>query len=59
MIDMSWLDVLTAHIEKAKDGDSITVRSEAAKELAERARLRMCPEKKIIFEVKENDQWNQ
>lgn len=48
---MNWLKKLAISIEKAKDEDVIIVHSEAAKELAERARLRMCPEKKIIFEV--------
>jgi hypothetical protein len=49
---MSWLDKLATDIEKAKTGDVIVVKSEAAKELAERARLRMCPEKKIVFRAR-------
>jgi hypothetical protein len=56
---MNWLMKLAEEIKKSKDGDMITVRSEAAKEFAERAWMRMCPGKKIVFKIKENDLWNQ
>lgn len=49
---MNWLKKLATDIEKAKNGDVVIVQNVAAKELAERARLRMCPEKKIVFEVR-------
>ncbi len=52
---MSWLVKLAEEIKGAKVGDVIIVRSTKAKELAERARLRMCPEKKIAFVIKGNE----
>ena len=38
-------------IRKAQAGDVIVMRSEAMKDLAERAKAMMCPEKHIVFKV--------
>ena len=53
---MSWATILAEEIKKVETGGRIIVRSKTAKKLAERARVRMCPEKNIVFEVKK---WNQ
>jgi hypothetical protein len=45
--------VLADAIEQSQDGDMIQVRNQAQKELAERAKRRMCPDKQIVFEIKE------
>lgn len=51
----NWTSQLVAAIEKAVDGDVIIVLSDAMKELGQRAARRMCPDKKIIFKVKEKN----
>ena len=47
----NWTQALVDKIELAKKGDVIEVHSHAMKELAEKARLRMCPQKNITFKV--------
>ena len=51
--DKNWTMALADFIEQAQDGDVIVIASEAARELAQRAKNRMWPEKKIKFEVNE------
>lgn len=47
----NWTRALADLTEKSNDGDVIIVHSEEQKELAERAKSRMCPEKKVEFRV--------
>ena len=49
----NWTMVLADFIEQTQDGDVIVIASEAAKELAEKAKNRMCPEKKISFKIRD------
>lgn len=46
-----WHISLSEYIRLAKDGDTIIMHSDAQKELAIRAKERMCPEKAIEFVV--------
>jgi len=55
----NWTNQLATLIEQAKDGDIIIVRSEAQKELGEKAKGRMCPDKKIEFRVETIDSYVQ
>ena len=47
----NWPTALVDTIESAQDGDVIVVHTAAMQELAEGARQRMCPHKKLVFEV--------
>ena len=47
----NWTDELAKAIQKAKSGDTIKCQSNAMKELGLRAQARMCPEKKLYFEI--------
>ena len=47
----NWTMHLADAIEESVDGDIIVVASEDAKELGQRAQRRMCPGKKITFQV--------
>lgn len=49
----SWTLMLWVAIAAAQDGDVIEVHNDAMQELAERARLRMCPDKNLTFEIEE------
>jgi hypothetical protein len=49
--DMDSKEWLAEAIRDSVDDDVIIVKTEAAKELGERAKSRMCPDKKITFEV--------
>jgi hypothetical protein len=48
-----WTTALAAIIKAAEIGDTIVVSNVAAKELAERALRRMCPEKSLTFVVQD------
>jgi hypothetical protein len=50
---VNWHMALADVIEKAQDGDEIVCHSKAMADLGERARLRMCPEKHLMFSVSE------
>lgn len=47
----NWTRALAAKIEQAQDGDEIVVHNEDMKELAESAKQRMCPNKRLVFVV--------
>lgn len=47
----NWHMALADIIERADDGDVVIVPDEFTKELGERAKQRMCPDKKLTFEV--------
>ena len=47
----NWHMALADAIEQAEDGDIIEVHEQAMKELGERAKTRMCPDKKIEFVI--------
>jgi hypothetical protein len=49
----NWHVHLAGVIQKAKDGDTIICHSQPMIELAERARSRLCPEKKLIFKMED------
>ena len=51
----NWTSQPADFITQATDGDIIVVVSDATKELGERARLRMCPDKRITFQVVANN----
>jgi len=47
----NWHMALADAIEQAEDGDTIVVHNPSMKELAERVLGRMCPGKKIFFQM--------
>ena len=47
----SWPVALREAIEKVSDGDIILCHSEPMQELGQRAHERMCPEKRLTFEI--------
>lgn len=51
--DRNWTTKLAAAINDSCDGDIIIVNTPAQKELGERAKLRLCPRKRIIFKVEQ------
>lgn len=51
----NWHMALADAIEQCQDGDTIVVHNHSMKELAERAHARMCPDKSIVFQIKEAD----
>jgi len=51
----NWTSHLARLIDTAADGDTIQVHTEAMQELAEMARERMCPEKKLNFIIVADD----
>lgn len=51
----NWHMALANAIEAAQDDDTIVCHSEAMAELAEEARQRLCPSKRLVFEVEAPD----
>jgi vacuolar-type H+-ATPase subunit F/Vma7 len=51
--DVDWPKNLANSLKNSRDADVILVSTEAQKELAERAKERMCPEKKLIIQKEE------
>jgi hypothetical protein len=49
----NWHTALAALIREAASGDEIVVHNEAQRELAQRAKARMCPEKTLTFSIEE------
>lgn len=47
----NWTTHLPTLIQNAADGDTIVVYSENQAALAERARVRMCPDKSLVFKT--------
>jgi len=54
----NWTGALIEFIRDSKAGDEIVMSTGAQKELAHRAIMRICPEKKVIFTVITEDEWN-
>jgi hypothetical protein len=50
----NWTTALADAIKDASDGDTIVCHTENMRALAERARLRMCPDKALVYEVIES-----
>ena len=49
----NWRSALADTIQDASEGDTIVCHNTDMRALAERARLRMCPEKALVYEVTE------
>ena len=49
----NWLLALAVYLRDSKDGDTIIVQNEAMRQLAERGKLRTCPEKELIIAIGE------
>jgi len=47
----NWHIELERLLQESEEGDTIIVRSKAMQELAEIARIRMCPDKTLVFKV--------
>ena len=54
----NWAISLAGIIANAHDGDTIVVHSSAMMEMAERARRRTCPDKRLTFEVSAAEEEN-
>ncbi len=52
--ESNWATQIAAALKSAADGDTIVVPTEAAKQLAERAKARMCPDKRLTIVVDES-----
>ncbi len=50
----NWHMALADAIKDAQNGDVIIVKTEAQVELGGRAKERMCPDKEIMFEIKQS-----
>lgn len=53
----NWTIALADAIEQSVDGDVIVVDSDVKVELGQDAKDRMCPEKRLTFEVRERNDW--
>lgn len=52
----NWTTALADTFEQCKNGDTIIVHTDAMQELAQRAHVRMCQDKEVIFAVKQPEE---
>lgn len=51
---VDWMTALVEAVQESEDGDTIICSNVNVRELAERARKRMCPSKTLVYEVEED-----